>query len=181
MARLPGVEACCVREWGGSTEHSRLQRTSARCCTVSTLLLTMAALPTQCSHALYNAPRPLSKSNNCPTAESVELERDAAQRTAVVTLELDAGDGLLGRREERAQVEGGSSRRKEPTMKQHVHARPHQFEAICIARYRTLRGSCPHASSLHLRQTPTESAVPAKLRRLSNATSERSRRAAIST
>jgi hypothetical protein len=125
----------------------------------------MAALPTQCSHTLYNAPRPLSKSN-CPTAESVELERDTAQRTAMVTLELDAGDGLLGRREERAQVEGGSSRRKEPTMKQHVHARPHQFEAICIARYWTLRGSCPHASSLHLRKTPTESAVPAKLRRL---------------
>ena len=59
--------------------------------------------------------------------------------TAMVT--LDAEDGLLGSARERAQVEGGSSRRKEPTMKQHVHARPHQLEAT--ASLSGLRGSCP--------------------------------------
>ena len=94
------------------------------------------------------------------------------------------GDAGCGRRapgseRERAQVEGGSSRRKEPTMKQHVHARPHQREANSIAIFRSRQG---HKSPrlLLAQDTCTAGISSPSQAALDSATSERCRRAAIS-
>ena len=61
MARLPGGSLLRARV---GRQHSRVQRKH---------VVAKSGLPTQCSHTVYNTPRPLRKSN-CRTAESAKRD-----------------------------------------------------------------------------------------------------------